>query len=60
MFVTVSQRALAVCIVIGGVLFVAASATAQNTITPKRIEELNTSITWDSSAFADIGGSFRS
>jgi hypothetical protein len=27
--------------------------------TPKLIEELNTDIEWDSTAFADMGGSFR-
>jgi hypothetical protein len=59
MTASVIQRVLLYCLVFSGVVFCNAASWAQNTITPKRIEELNTTITWPSSAFADIGGSFR-
>jgi hypothetical protein len=59
MLAPVIQLVLLYCLVMSGIVICNTAARAQNTITPKRIEELNTSITWDSSAFADIGGSFR-
>jgi hypothetical protein len=59
MSASVIQRVLAWCLIISGIVFCSAASWAQNTITPKRIEELNTDIEWDNTAFADISGRFR-